>query len=108
MCAFDVVQPPAGQEQRVGFRDKDVRPANLRISATMSDQAPLDARQQRPRDGVSNSGRRGAYSAGIVATAIVAMLVLGVLLKVTTRYHRTASNPPEHTAGQNMDRSPEK
>jgi len=48
--------------------------------------------------GQGSRGKRQAYRPGIVAVVVALAVVVGMLLKTTTRHHRIATGAPETTA----------
>jgi Tfp pilus assembly protein PilX len=45
---------------------------------------------------------RRAYRPVLVAIVVTLAVVVGMVLKTTTRHHRIATNPPEQSTGQNV------
>jgi hypothetical protein len=52
----------------------------------------------KPPEQGSRGQRREAYRPGIVAVVVALAVVVGMLLKTTTRHHRIATGAPETTA----------
>jgi hypothetical protein len=63
--------------------------------------------EQGSRGQGSRGQRRAAYRPGVVAVVVALAVVVGMLLKTTTRHHRLATGTPEQTTAKNSEKNSE-
>jgi hypothetical protein len=61
----------------------------------------------KPPEQGSRGQRREAYRPGIVAVVVALAVVVGMLLKTTTRHHRIATGAPDQTTAKNSEKNSE-